>query len=267
MRASHLDALIASNEPAICIRVADAKGSTPRESGAWMIVTELMTSGTIGGGTLEFRAIARAREMLAAGQTADERMEIPLGPEIGQCCGGRVALALTVTDRERMTVLRDELLQRESVQPAVLVFGGGHVGNALARALAALPFNTLMVETRGDVLPDDLPVPSKIVAMPEVLVTQAEAGSAIVVLTHDHALDFMIVSEALKRDDLPYIGMIGSKTKRATFQSQWLREGGISEDLDKLISPIGGDTVRDKRPDVIAALVAAEITTVLLGAE
>ncbi len=265
MRAADLDALIASGEPVICIRVAETKGSTPREAGTWMIVTRQSALGTIGGGTLEFRAIDRARRMLAAETGTAEAMDLPLGPEIGQCCGGRVALDLQPADRDMLEALHDELRRSEAQQPAILVFGGGHVGAALANALAALPFRTRMIETRDDVLPADLPVPGKIVPMPEALVRQAEPGTAVVILTHDHALDFLIVSEALKRDDLAYVGLIGSKTKRATFRNQWLREGGSPEALERLVCPIGGTAVHDKRPQIIAALVAAEITEALLG--
>ena len=93
----------------------------------------------------------------------------------------------------------------------------------------------------------------------------APAGSAFVVLTHDHALDFLIVAEALKRADAAYVGMIGSKTKRATFKSWFLKqaEGSLAA-VSALTCPIGGDTVKDKRPAVIAALTAAELAVRLL---
>ena len=93
---------------------------------------------------------------------------------------------------------------------------------------------------------------------------EAPPGSAFVVLTHDHALDFLIVAEALKREDAAYVGMIGSKTKKATFRSWYLKTaGGTEADFERLVSPIGGDAVNDKRPAVIAALAAAEIVTAL----
>jgi xanthine dehydrogenase accessory factor len=98
------------------------------------------------------------------------------------------------------------------------------------------------------------------------MVRDAPAGSAFVVLTHDHALDFLIVAEALKREDAAYVGMIGSKTKKATFRNWHLKTAGGSEaGFARLVSPIGGSEVKDKRPAVIAALVAAEIMTALAG--
>ncbi len=264
MRARDLDSLMASGAGAVLVSVADTKGSTPREAGALMIVTENSALGTIGGGALEFRAIDQARQMLSSGTADEQVMDLPLGPEIGQCCGGRVVLSLRTGDRAMLEDLREELTRRQSGQPIVLIFGGGHVGTALVRALAPLPFRTRMIETREDVLPADLPVPHTVLAMPEQEVRTAPAGSAIVVLTHDHALDYLIVSEALRRDNLAYVGLIGSKTKRATFENRWRREGHAALAMQRLVCPIGGDAVKDKRPEVIAALAVAEIATALL---
>jgi xanthine dehydrogenase accessory factor len=100
--------------------------------------------------------------------------------------------------------------------------------------------------------------------VPEEMVREAPAGTAYVVLTHDHSLDFLIVAEALRREDAAYVGMIGSKTKKATFRSWFLKTaGGTEEEFARLVSPIGGDAVKDKRPAVIAALAAAEIMSAI----
>jgi xanthine dehydrogenase accessory factor len=102
-------------------------------------------------------------------------------------------------------------------------------------------------------------------AMPEALVREAPPGSSFVILTHDHALDFLITSEALQRKDAAYIGMIGSKTKRMTFRNWLTRDIGRPELFDNLVCPIGGSEVKDKRPAVIATLAAAEILTAALN--
>jgi xanthine dehydrogenase accessory factor len=131
--------------------------------------------------------------------------------------------------------------------------------------LSLLPVRVTVVETRAEAL-DGMPegVETRLTSVPEEMVRSAPAGAAFVVLTHDHALDFLIVAEALKRTDAAYVGMIGSQTKKATFRSWYLKSAGGSEaDFVRLVSPIGGDTVKDKRPAVIAALAAAEIMTVL----
>lgn len=268
-----LRALLAAAPDAALVEVAEALGSTPREAGAWMIVSPERTFGTIGGGQLEFMAIDRARALLGAdagqGGAADgpATLDVPLGPEIGQCCGGRVMVSVRRLDR----ALRDEVLRRaegeDAANPTVLVFGGGHVGHALAAALALLPVRAIIVETRAEAL-DGMPdgIETRLTAVPEEMVREAPAGAAYVVLTHDHALDFLIVAEALRRADAAYVGMIGSKTKRATFRSWYLKTaGGDDAALARLVSPIGGE-VKDKRPAVIAALAAAEIVTALARA-
>src|SRR5690606_37041309 len=102
-------------------------------------------------------------------------------------------------------------------------------------------------------------VATKLTPVPEEVVASAPPGSAFVVLTHEHSLDFLIVAAALAREDAAYVGMIGSKTKKATFRSWYLKTaGGSQAAFQRLVSPIGGDTVVDKRPPVIAALAAAE---------
>ncbi len=235
-----------------------------------MLVSPDRIFGTIGGGQLEFLAIDKAREMLASapvdGKSVQKlSLDVPLGPEIGQCCGGRVEVSIRSLDED----LREELLAsartEDAARPHVYLFGGGHVGHALASALNLLPLNTIVVETRADALAD-MPdgVETRLTPVPEEMVRDAPAGSAFVVLTHDHALDFLIVAAALERQDAAYVGMIGSKTKKATFRNWYFREaGGTEPAFARLVSPIGGDTVNDKRPSVIAALACAEILTAL----
>lgn len=264
-RAQALADFLAANPSAAVVEICAAKGSTPRDVATWMLVSPKRTFGTIGGGQLELMAIEQARKLLATGARTD-RMDVPLGPEIGQCCGGRVGVDIALLEPELRAAIPARIDAEDRMQPSVFIFGGGHVGHALAAALALLPFKVTVVETRADML-EGMPggVALKLMPVPEELVRRAPSGSAFVVLTHDHALDFLIVAEALKRTDPAYVGMIGSKTKRATFRSWYLREaGGSDAELTRLVSPIGGDKLKDKRPEVIAALVAAELATALL---
>ncbi|PWK65732.1 xanthine dehydrogenase accessory protein XdhC [Aminobacter sp. AP02] len=306
--AKSLRAFLGAAPSVALVEVAEAKGSTPREKGAWMLVSPQRIFGTIGGGQLEFMAIDAARALLSAAphpyplpvddgergastltpasfspftgrrsRQGDEgqldsaeqniTLDIPLGPEIGQCCGGRVEIAIRNVDEKMRADLLAASETSDAARPHVYVFGGGHVGHALASAFSLLPINVVVVETRADALegmPDN--VVTRLTPMPEEMVREAPAGAAFVVLTHDHALDFLIVGEALKRDDAAYVGMIGSKTKKATFKSWFLKTTGGSEDVfARLVCPIGGDAVKDKRPAVIAALAAAEIMTALVS--
>jgi xanthine dehydrogenase accessory factor len=252
---------------AALVEVSEARGSTPREKGAWMLVTPTAIFGTIGGGQLEFMAIDQVREMMVRKEQGSAALDIRLGPEIGQCCGGRVELSIKVMDEPTKSSLIAAAEAEDAKLPHIHVFGGGHVGHALASAFALLPVHVVVVETRADAL-DGIPecIETRLTSVPEEMVRDAPAGSAFVVLTHDHALDFLIVAEALKRKDAAYVGMIGSKTKKATFKSWYLKTaGGTETDFSRLVSPIGGDAVNDKRPAVIAALAAAEIMTALVA--
>jgi xanthine dehydrogenase accessory factor len=263
------------------VDVAATKGSTPREAGAFMLVSKSSIFGTIGGGQLEYMAIDKARQMLRPlsprkGEDKEARIEadevcatldVPLGPEIGQCCGGRVEVLIRLVDKTIEEKLIATTEAEEAHLPHVYLFGGGHVGQALAASLALLPIHVVVVETRADAL-EGMPetVETRLTPMPEAVVREAPAGSAFAILTHDHALDFMIVAEALKRDDTAYVGMIGSKTKKATFRNWFLKSAEGSEaQSGRLVSPIGGNAVKDKRPPVIAALAAAEIMTALVS--
>ncbi|MER9230649.1 xanthine dehydrogenase accessory protein XdhC [Mesorhizobium sp. M0622] len=305
-RVQSLKIFLASAGRIAVVEVAGTKGSTPREKGAFMLVSGSATFGTIGGGQLEYMAIDKARQMLFSpleGEMAAKRpegvvsegtarasstaaatppggfaatlpsrgrdiratLDIALGPEIGQCCGGRVEVLIRLVDAALEAELVAAAEAEEAQLPHVYIFGGGHVGQALASAVALLPVHVVVVETRAEAL-EGMPgtVETSLTPMPEAIVRRAPAGSAFVVLTHDHALDFLIVAEALKRRDAAYVGMIGSRTKKATFRNWFLKSADGSEaEFARLVSPIGGDAVKDKRPQVIAALAAAQIMTVL----
>ncbi|MDR6816692.1 xanthine dehydrogenase accessory factor [Neorhizobium sp. 2083] len=260
MRDLSLTAFITTHPHAILVEIREAKGSTPREAGTFMLVADTAIWGTIGGGQFEYMAIDNARAMLAGrGETA---MDIPLGPEIGQCCGGHTRLAFRPLTPELADMLERRLREEEDDRPAVTLFGSGHVGQALAKALVPLPFAVTVIETRAEAL-EDLPenTARHLTAMPEAFIDKIPAGGAAIILTHDHALDFLIAQRALARTDLAYVGMIGSLTKRATF-SHWLKRQGDDDSdgmMSRLVLPIGGAAVKDKRPAVIAALVAAEL--------
>ena len=259
MRSAELTAFVADHPSAVVAELTAVRGSSPRDEGAFMVIAADAMIGTIGGGALEYMVIDRARQALRKGEVP-EGMDVPLGPEIGQCCGGRVEVGLRVLGAQYAQALVARLKREEAALPNVFMFGAGHVGRALAKALVALPLTIHVIDTRPDEL-HDLPagVEARAVPMPEAVVRSAPAGSAYVILTHDHALDFMIAAEALKRTDAPYVGMVGSKTKRAKFASWYRAEGGTEEALRRLVLPIGAFGLVDKRPEVIAALAAAEI--------
>jgi xanthine dehydrogenase accessory factor len=259
MRSSDLTPFLTAYPAAVVAELTSVRGSSPREQGTFMLIAPEALIGTIGGGALEYMVIARARQAMRDGLPPG-MMDVPLGPEIGQCCGGRVMVSLRVVTPADADGLIARLREGEAALPHVYLFGAGHVGKALARALVALPLKVHVIDTRPDEL-HDLPdgVEARAVPMPEAVVRSAPIGSAYVILTHDHALDFLIAAEALKRGDVPYVGMVGSKTKRAKFASWYRGEGGRDADIKRLVLPIGDFGLVDKRPEVIAALAAAEI--------
>ncbi len=246
-----------SGDPAVLVELVATRGSVPRDAGAWMLVSDAEVAGTIGGGQLEYLAIDHARRMLRRSETASG-LDVPLGPEIGQCCGGRVEVTFRALDDALRADLGDRLAAERVARPMVLVFGAGHVGRALCAALALLPVRAILIDGRPEEIaraPEG--VETRLTPLPEAEIARAPAGSAFVVLTHDHALDFLVADAALARGDAAYVGLIGSATKRARFV-KWRAEHGAGGAPDGLTCPIGGPS-GDKRPEVIAAFTAAEI--------
>jgi xanthine dehydrogenase accessory factor len=244
--AAWLEALRAAerdNQPAVLVTVLAARGSTPREEGAKMVVSAEGLAGTIGGGNLEHQCESVARGLLAEDAEGNSTRDFPLGPALGQCCGGHVTVLFEV--------LRPPKLQ-------IGLFGAGHVGKALIRLLADLPCRVDWIDPRPEALPANLPANVTPVRNPQPAraVAALPPGSVVLVMTHDHALDFEIVTAALQRSDLLAVGLIGSDTKRARFLSRLARLGIAGE---KLICPIGLAGIEGKEPAVVAVSVAAQI--------
>lgn len=261
-----LDALVAGvvRAPACLVRVDATQGSVPREAGAWMAVFADHIVGTIGGGHLEHQAIAEARRRLA-GQPGEPRLRYPLGPALGQCCGGVVHLAyerLDMADAAAAGALRARLAP--PLHPVAL-FGGGHVGHALAQALAPLPFALTWIDSRDGIFP--APPPAGVVCEHSEPVQQAVPalvpGTRVLIMSFSHAEDLDVVAACLRRQrergDLPFIGLIGSKTKWATFSHRLAERGFAPHELARVTCPIGVPGITGKEPAVIAVAVAAQL--------
>lgn len=259
---------MARGEVVALVRVIAAKGSAPREAGAHMVVTATGSFGTIGGGRLEWEAVGAARRMLAQGE-ATISMALPLGPALGQCCGGHVSLRIDRADSDAVQWVEAAERRDREARPRVLLFGAGHVGRALANAFAPLPLNLRWIDSRAEEFPVTPPAGVEIVMTDTPLdeIAHAPAGAAGIVMTHSHALDYELVEAMLCRDDFAYVGLIGSVTKRRRFQLRFVGRGNDKRHLARLVCPIGGGRVADKRPAVIAAMTAAEIMDYLLAVE
>jgi xanthine dehydrogenase accessory factor len=249
-----LTELTEKGEPCVLITVMEAKGSTPREAGVKMIATASSQFGTIGGGNLEFEAIAEARKLLETAAKPKVK-DYPLGPKLAQCCGGFVTVFL------------------EPFMPAaktLWLFGAGHVGKEVVRVLEGLPLRIKWVDERDSEFPAGLPknVEKIVTSAPVAELRDADEDSYVAIMTHNHDLDYELVKAAFKNGKCAYVGLIGSKTKRARFDKRLLADGVTAAQLATLKCPIGlGNT--GKHPREIAISVVAELLTLGLtrGAE
>jgi xanthine dehydrogenase accessory factor len=257
---------LASQWQAVVVEVTEARGSVPREAGTRMLVTLRDTAGTIGGGHLELKAIECAREMLRM-----ERIEVcsehyPLGPALGQCCGG--AVTLTYAPLDTAALARWPV---EAPRFHLQLFGAGHVGRAIARALAPLDVLVDWIDEREDEFPAEFfehggPWPDHIrkvcVDAVEDEVRHAPPGSFYLVLTHQHELDQRISEAILRRGDFGFFGLIGSKTKRQRFIHRFEQRGIAAAAIARMTCPIGLPGIDGKEPAVIAAAVVAQLLSV-----
>lgn len=248
-------------EDAVLVTVEATQGSAPRDAGAWMAVFAGDIVGTIGGGHLEFQAIDEARQRLA-GAAGQPVSQYTLGPSLGQCCGGAVRLRFERVGTADITALETRLAPRLS---PLALFGGGHVGKALVNVLARLPFAVTWIDSRDEIFPTHLPpnVACEHSDPVQAAVAELAPGSRVLIMSFSHAEDLDIVASCLRRyreqADLPYIGLIGSKTKWATFRHRLEERGFTGEDLARVTCPIGLPGVPGKEPEVIAVSVAAQI--------
>ncbi|WJF90880.1 xanthine dehydrogenase accessory protein XdhC [Paraburkholderia bonniea] len=143
----------------------------------------------------------------------------------------------------------------------LLLFGAGHVGQALVTLLGRLPCVVQWVDVRDEQFPDETPANVQIEATdtPEALVDAAPPGAYFLVMTHDHALDFALAQRILRRGDFAYFGMIGSHTKRVKFERRLLERGVDPARIGAMVCPVGVPGIADKAPASIALAVCAEL--------
>ena len=246
-------------EPCVVVTVERAEGSTPREEGAAMAVTPQGYFGTIGGGTLEWHAMAEAQTLLGK-QGARKALTKLLGPDLGQCCGGRVSLSLQSLTKEDLPFAKasaeEEAQQKGARQLHLGLYGAGHIARALVLATAPLPVQVTWWDERQNAFPAFTP------ENVQCRYGSFEVGAeleAILVMTHSHSVDFDIVDAALRQPIIYFIGLIGSETKRARFISRLKAKGHSDEALQRLRCPIGSFGLTSKEPASIAASVAVQL--------
>lgn len=253
-----LGRLLAAGEPLVMVTVAAVRGHAPRSAGSKMLVSRIGSYGSVGGGNLEVSALERARALLAAREREPQLLTLTLNPRAGdfgvQCCGGEVTLLLEPVDAQR---------------PTVAIFGAGHVGWALVHVLSILPIRLRLIDSREAQLAAQRPEQSEAqltlehAPVPESALAELPPGSHLLVLTHDHAEDLAILDVALRRDDLRFIGLIGSSAKWTHFRRELLGQGHSEEALKRVSTPIGLPGVPGKSPQAIAIATAAQLLSVL----
>ncbi len=279
------------------VLVAQTSGSVPREAGASMLVWKNGQSGTIGGGALEYEAAEAARSSLGKGASSAGIRRRPLGPGLGQCCGGsvtlvteffdhdqlrKVTLAIGETGRYLRAISGDNgdtappdlagdcgqiLFSRnwvgEAVSPcrrSLWLFGAGHVGRAVVATLAPLDgLDITWVDVTADRYPADIAdcAEQLVAANPADTVRFAPPEADHLVMTHSHALDLDICSRLLA---VPFrsIGLIGSKSKWARFRKRLSEAGHATEVIDRIECPIGMPEL-GKHPQAIAIGLACRM--------
>ncbi len=253
---------LATGRAGVVVEVVATRGSAPRDSGTRMLVAADATTGTIGGGHLELKAIAAARGRLERGEGMPHERHFALGPSLGQCCGGAVTLRFAPLDAAA-------LARWPAAAPLfhLQLHGAGHVGRAIATALAALEAEVDWFDERDEEFPATTNLgsawPARIRRVSadtiEAEVRHAPPGAFFLVLTHEHALDLRIVEAILRRGDFAFCGLIGSKTKRASFSRRLAERGIAAATIARLTCPIGLEGIAGKEPEVIAAGVVAQL--------
>ena len=233
-------------EPYVLVTIVGVAGSVPREPSSKMVVTAEHTFDTIGGGHLEYQVTASAREQLAANRFETQLAHFPLGASLGQCCGGSVSVLL---EGQRGSDAR------------LVVFGAGHVARALMSIMGQLPWQVVWVDSRADSFPAELPVNVRRWQSDDPVADVAElCGDAhVLILTHNHQLDYDLCRALLTTGTARSVGLIGSQTKADRFRQRLSHRGYSAAQIEQVRGPVGRADVPGKRPMEVAVSISAEL--------
>ena len=238
--------LVSENQDYVLITVLGTRGSTPRNCGTKMVVSNSKCYQTIGGGNLEYKAIDKAHELLQKPCSEQKIEQFPLGAKLGQCCGGHATLMFESYINSNIDIM---------------LFGAGHVGRALVSILSHLPCRIHWVDSREEEFPTHVAnnVRKIISESPSDEVEAMSSNAYFVVMTHNHSLDFNISEAILLRNDARYVGLIGSETKWKRFQMRFKHKGYEPDFFSIIRCPVGMSDIPGKLPAEVAVSVAGEI--------
>ena len=245
----------ARGESYVVATVLATTGSAPRNAGTKMVIAENREHDTLGGGQLEHLVIERARALLGTAKSTNlssQHIEhFPLAAAALQCCGGSVTILFECFAATTLNIA---------------IFGAGHIGKccvALAEELSAqvLWFDDASREPEGDIALDAHHTPLTKFLDATAAINDLPAGSQLVILTHDHQLDYALLEAALKRgiDHFAGVGMIGSATKWQRFSKRLTAAGFKEQDISRIRCPLGAGEATDKQPMAIAIAIVNEL--------
>jgi len=231
------------------LTVVETRGSTPRKSGAHVLLAQDGESvGTLGGGAIEHEALEQARAVLAQGGTALFRRH--LAQDLGMCCGGEMSIFIEAVEPK----------------PRLFVFGAGYIGKPLVAMATACGFEVTVVDGRSEwAEPARFPGAAVRCQDPEDAARALDLapGDYACVVTHDHALDQRLVQILIRRT-LRFLGMIGSRAKQRKFVQRLRGHGYGDEEIARLHTPLGL-AIGAATPEEIAVSVLAQLIAVRRG--
>ena len=244
-----MQALLEEGTSFVCVTLVDIKGSTPRAQGGRMLVTTSgLNSGTVGGGLVEAKALESSQEFLQQNELYGQTKFIQwnLNRDIGMSCGGSVKL----------------YFERFNTNPwQIMIFGAGHVAQALIPLLMTLDCQLTCYDTRREWL-DKLPESPKLnklcVENLEDNVEQTSEKAFVLIMTHGHRSDFYVVQKFLEQRNQAFLGVIGSRSKAATLKKELKKEGLKQKQIEKIFCPLGF-SLGGNHPQEIAVSITAQL--------
>lgn len=229
------------------------RGHAPQDPGAKAIVTaEGLYWGTVGGGKVEARAIKHSQELISKlpQLSGPELHTWNLQHDIGMTCGGEVTYLFETHSQKSWEVV---------------VFGAGHVGQALVRTLIPLECKVTCVDSRpewSERLPKSLNLEVQCVSEPADYVAKCSPNAFFVVMTRGHAFDMPVVHAIYKtHPEAPYVGVIGSKVKGLKIKNELKALKYDPNFIEKLRCPMGL-SLGTNHPAEIALSIAAELVQI-----